>query len=247
MAVETIRTERRRREPYGLEHRSRFYFLVLPILVSVGLWFLTFVFAGWSFAWQILTVVGLSLTVVGPTVILGRAVLGSAWPEHVSLDTFHVATAIAYMSVLMAFVFAYNLDLFDRIPRVGDWFRRVRIGAQRTLREHKWIRRLAVAGVGIFVLLPLPGSGSLGGCIVGRLIGLGPLRTFLATGVAGIVVAIAYGYGGDRLGRFLDAKEIDTGQRLAGVGVVLVLLWLVMRFIGAVAKRTPNRQVPNAE
>jgi hypothetical protein len=227
-------------EPLGLEHRNRFYFLALPFLISIGVWFLTFVFGGWGFALEILAAVGISFTLVGPTVIFTKAFLGPGVAAHA--DTFHVAAAVAYTSVLLAFVFSYNLDLFERIPRAGDWFRRVRLGMQEMLREHRWIRRLAVLGVGIFVLLPLPGSGSLGGSVVGRLLGLGPFRTFVATGTAGICVAALYGYSGKALEDALLGVPLPL--RVAGAVVMLVLLGFLVRFLNSMARRTPAAEPP---
>ena len=85
--------------------------------------------------------------------ILGRAVLGPDVLPDLSMDTPQVAALIGYTSVLLAFVYAFNLDLFERIPRAGDWFRRVRLGAQATLREHKWVGVAILAVVGVLLTI----------------------------------------------------------------------------------------------
>lgn len=226
-------------EPYGLEHRSRFKYLVLPVLFSLGLWGLCWLFEGKSVAIQVITAVGASLTFVGPAIILGPAVIGPGALPQITLSSWQLAWIIAYNSVLMAFVYAYNLDLFERIPKIGDFFRRVRLGAAETLKGHKWIRRLATVGIVVFVILPLPGSGSLGGSIIGRLIGLGPRRTFIATAAAGVLVAFGYGYFGETLKAWLDANQIGTGLRVAGLLASLLILWFAVKLLKSLAAKAP--------
>jgi uncharacterized membrane protein len=161
--------------------------LLLGPVAAAGVGYgLLFLFAGPRAANQALLVGGIFLTFVGPTVIFGSA-------RFDALSTWPVVAVVAVFSCLTAFFYAYNLDLFERVPKVGTWLRRVTLRTRKTLSARPWIRRWATIGVGFFVLLPLPGSGTLGGALMGRLVGLTPFATFGAVSVAGVLVAAAYG------------------------------------------------------
>jgi uncharacterized membrane protein len=218
----------------GPERHDRRLTLLLPLAIALSAWGLVLLTSTWRHAWEVLTAVGASLVVFGPTVIFGPAVV-----PGLALSTWELVAVVSFMSVLTAFVYAYNLDLFERVPRVGPWLRRARMGASRSLRQHPWVRRLATVGLGVFVLLPLPGSGSLGGCLIGRLIGLRPLRTFLATGIAGVLVALLYGWGGATLKEWLDREEVGWKVRAAGVVLFLLVVTLLVRFVRRFARTVP--------
>ena len=59
-----------------------------------------------------------------------------------------------------------------------------------TLREYPGLRRLAFWGIAILVFLPIPGSGAVTGTLVGQLVGLTRMGTFVAV-VSGAGVAVA--------------------------------------------------------
>jgi hypothetical protein len=84
-----------------------------------------------------------------------------------------------------------------------------------------------------------PGSGSLGGTVVARLIGLSPLRSFLACATAGIAVAILYASMGEPLRRWLDRREIGTDLRIAGAVVTLVVVLVLVKVVRRFARRAP--------
>jgi uncharacterized membrane protein len=185
----------------------------------------------WRVAWEILTAIGASFAGLGPGVIFGPAVL-----PGIHLGTWDLMWLMIYMGTLTAFLYAFNLDLLERIPRLGAFLHRARVGAVRTLRSHPWIRRLAVLGVALFVLMPLPGSGSLGGAMVARLIGLTRWVTFLVCAGAGALVSVVYAFSGDKLAQWLQARDVGVGPRLAGAAVFLLLVALLVRWVRRAAR-----------
>jgi uncharacterized membrane protein len=221
-------------ESIGREHHNRWLTLALPAAVSLGVWASCWVVAGTRVAWEVLTAAGASAVVFGTTTVFGAAVV-----PGLTLDTWHIAAVVAYMGALLSFVYAYNLDLLERLPRVGDYVRRARVGAEQSLAAHPWIRRFATAGVALFVLTPLPGSGALGGSVVGRLVGLGPLRTFLATAIASIAVCAIYAAAGAPLARWLDAAKVGIVGRLVAVAGLLAVVYLMYRLVRRFAAKVP--------
>jgi len=185
---------------------------------------------------ECLVTAGAFLTIVGPTVILGRAV-GGDYVFH-ELDTWGLVLVAAFMTVVTAFFWTYNLDLFERLPRLGPALQRARTRMAANLAAHRWIRRLAVVGVGLFVLMPLPGSGTVGGSIMGRIVGLTRRASFVAVTIGGVAVTLAYGYFSDELTRLSERYRLGTPAKV-GVGLAFVAaLWLIGKLIARLG-RTP--------
>lgn len=213
--------------------RRRLYLLAPPALTAALLG-AAFAFAPLALASEIAIAAGASL-VFGCGVVLGRAALGAG--TVASLSTWHLALVVLYMTVVTAFFFTFNLDLLQRVRRIGPRLRLARVNAVRTLAAHPWIRRFAMVGVGLFVLLPLPGSGSIGGSVVGRLTGLTRLACFATVSVAGAVACVGYAFFGnaveDMTARFGLAWPIRVGVLLTGLVGAALLFRFVLRMMRA--------------
>jgi uncharacterized membrane protein len=199
--------------------RVRLLLLLGPFVLTGLLAALLWLVASRRIAIEVLTAAGLSFVGMGTTVILTPALV-----PDLSLDAWELAWLVMYVNGLSAFLYAYNLDLLERLPWIGTGLKNTRRRAQRQLKEHPWIRRLATFGVGLFVLTPLPGSGSLGGCVVGRIVGLTRWRSFLTVTLAGAVVSVAYAAFGGALKAWLDARGLTTPFRVGGAVVAVLLL-----------------------
>ena len=215
--------------PPPLPGWQRLGLVVAPIAFVVVSWFVVLVWRGGAYAREIAYATGACLFPLGTTVILGPAVLTKSAIAH--LTSWDLAWMVIVLNTAMAFLYAFNLDLLGRLPRVGPAFVRAREEASRTLRDRPWIRRWATIGVGVFVLLPLPGSGALGGCVVGGLIGLSQVRTFTIVSLANAGVAFLYAWAGDALSDFLEARNVGVWGRVMGFAVSFALLWLALRAV----------------
>lgn len=208
--------------------RRLLLFLGPPAVVFFA-WWLTHLFYGAAVARECLLTAGAFLTIVGPTIILGRAVGGDYVFQE--LNTWHLVMVAAFMTVVTAFFWTYNLDLFERLPRLGPVLQRARARMAANLAEHRWIRRLAVVGVGLFVLMPMPGSGTVGGSLVGRIVGLTRRASFVAVTVGGVLVTLIYGYFSNELTRLSESYQLSTPVKI-GLGLAFVAsMWLIGKLI----------------
>ena len=211
--------------------------LLLAPVAAVGLvWWLVGAIFSRSIANESLAAGGIFLTLVGPSVIFGPTIVGENVFER--LTTMDLVAVTAFFTCATAFFYAFNLDLLERLPKVGPWLRRTRTSMERTLEQKPWIRRFAVLGVGFFVLLPLPGSGTLGGSILGRIIGLSRLGNFVAVSVGGVLVCFAYGWFGESLLRFGEAHQLSMPVKIAGVAAFVLVLALLGRMLARKSRAT---------
>lgn len=206
------------------------YFLGPAALTGVLLLLVWFV-AGGPYARNV-SIAGLaSLAGLGTSIVLGEAVLKVFNVQLLKisgLGTWDLAFVAMWVNAASAFWYVFNLDLLERVPKVGPALARMREDASLTVAQRPWIRRLSTVGVGLFVLSPLPGSGSLGGAIIGRMLALGRVATFLTIALSGVVVCAAYAASVHKLQRQLDAVlHIPMWIK---IGILLVALFVLFSF-----------------
>ncbi len=207
----------------------RLLYVLGPLALTAAVLGLVYLVAG---AWTLneVWITGLvSLLGAGTTVVFGEAALGDN-TFQLGLDTWELAYVVMFVNAVSSVFYTYNLDLLQRLPRVGPWLVRSRHNARIMLRQRPWIRRWAVVGVGLFVVTPLPGSGALGGSLMGRLVGISKRAIVLAVTVAGVIVCSAYALLANELKEALDRVEafVPPWVRIA---VFLVLAALLVAFM----------------
>jgi hypothetical protein len=113
------------------------------------------------------------------------------------------------------------------------------------------MQRLAMLGVAIFVALPLPGTGAVGGTILARLIGFGWLRGFLVVCLGTVIGAYAMAFGAQLLLMVFPPQPNSTWVGMLRLGVstliIMVLSWAGRRGTATRrAERAPSTPVAAA-
>ncbi len=111
---------------------------------------------------------------------------------------------------------AMNFDLVYRVPWIGPRFARAEKKSATFLKTHGWVRRAAFLGITIVVIVPFQGTGAVMGSFLGRLLGLGPWRAFLAIAI-GAYTGIALVLSG-------SAAVVGIADLDPRLGIVLVVL-----------------------
>lgn len=89
----------------------------------------------------------------------------------------------------------WNFDYTKKLPVVGKYVEQLGEKGKETLEKHKWAKRLGFMGVVILILFPLA-AGSGIGSVVGRLVGLSPLLTWIAVVLGTFLQATILVYSG---------------------------------------------------
>ncbi|MGQ0535836.1 MAG: small multi-drug export protein [Methanobacteriota archaeon] len=111
---------------------------------------------------------------------------------------FVIAFFIAAVDVVGGLFFALNFDLLAATPKVGPLVARAMRRGEAELVHRPWVRRFAFTGVFLLDMVPFKGAHAVGGTVVGRLLGLGPWKTWLAVAggsTAGAIVMATAGAG----------------------------------------------------
>lgn len=250
----------RRRWPRAKARMRNFGRRVLTLFgpfVAVGLtlWVIYLVVSP-RVAYELMILSAASLLWLGTTVIftpilgveLGGGTRGLALPFggptiEIHLGVWDIGIWLMFLNTAAAFLYAYNLDLLERVPVIGPYLRRARHNVGETLKSNPWIRRMAEAGIVLFVLSPLPGSGQLGGCFIGRVIGLPKRMIFFVVTLAGVAVAAFYAMFAGYLARVLDTLEVETWLRVVMFVAALVIAWLIFKFLKYVGREVPAQDI----
>ena len=146
-----------------------------------------------------------------------------------SISPFIMAVSIAFVDIVVALFLVWNYDLAKKIPLVGDFMRKVESIGQRSSSKYSWMKPLRFLGIVLFVMVPFQGSGGLVGSIVGRLIGMKPVNTFLAISTGAIIGCTIIAY-------FADALRQVFIQNLL-IGALVVILVVVISFMVLVYRK----------
>ena len=98
-----------------------------------------------------------------------------------------MALTIAFVDIMVALFLLWNYDLAKKIPIIGRFMIKIENIGKKSSSKYNWIKPLRFVGIILFVMVPFQGSGGLVGSIVGRLIGMKPINTFLAISIGAII------------------------------------------------------------
>lgn len=87
---------------------------------------------------------------------------------------------VTWMDLLAASMLIFHLGFLFRIPKIGPSLARVREEGEFFMHTQPWMRRFTFIGLTAFVMIPIAATGSVGGAIFGRLLGMSRAATLLA-------------------------------------------------------------------
>ncbi len=194
-----------------------------PPILTVGLLLGFVVFAGWGFASRLVATTALALWLFGRFIILSGTD-GALQNFDGALSSFQLFILISYMDAMVALVLAFHIGFLFRLPFIGPRVAALVTDGHFILDSNPWMRRTTYLGLIAFVGFPLAATGSVGGSIFGRLLGLGRFSTFSC-----ILIGTLLGNGlmfwfSDVLGNWIDK---DNPMIKYG-GLLLVLLLVVL-------------------
>ncbi|MBI5363685.1 MAG: small multi-drug export protein [Planctomycetes bacterium] len=130
---------------------------------------------------------------------------------------------------LLALLLASLLAPLGRLRGVGPWLKRAHERAAEVLRDYPGLRRTAFWGVTLFVFLPLPGTGAIGGTFAGQLMGLSRTATVLAIALGSTFTLVLFA----SLATFLGARAQELLQNpwvaVVAALVLALFVWVAYR------------------
>ena len=192
------------------------FLFTLLILVVIG------VFKGPAFVGRLVTTAVATFFVFGKLVILGGT-NGEVDVIHSFFTTEELVVLVLYLDLVTACVLTFHLGFLFKMPLIGSKLTELVLDGQFILHTNPWIKRTTFLGLVLFVFLPGPATGSTGASIIGRLLGMSRLGTFVA-----IVLGSLLGCAGYYLGAEFIRPYIAGENRTFVIGGAVVLVGLVL-------------------
>jgi hypothetical protein len=120
-------------------------------------------------------------------------------------------------------VFAFHLGFLYRLPYIGPRLEALGQDSEFILHANRWMRRVTYLGLIAFVAFPLAATGSVGGAIFGRLLGMSRAATF-----SGVVLGSLVGCGAMYFGATLINAHLDRDNPWLLVGGIVVIAALIL-------------------
>lgn len=201
--------------------RQRYFLLWLATLI--GPWLVTFALIGLGFATLGSTHMVKLVSAAGSAfVALGRFVITQ--PKVFDVPAWELAVMVTYEDVMVALFFAFHVGFMYRIPWIGPKIAALSVDGEVILRLQPWMRRFTFLGLVAFIAFPLAATGSVGGAIFGRLLGLSRWATFWGSSIGAVLGNAAMYYFTQTM---LDIFPENSPITKYG-GLVIILLIIVV-------------------
>lgn len=201
--------------------------LVGPFVLTGVLLLCLWAWLGGEYVAWLLGTAAATFFLLGKFVILGGG-------EGVANGAFHTSEELAllvfYLDMMTATLLVFHVDFLFRLPWVGGKLRALMEDGRFILETNPWMRRVTFVGLIAFVTFPLAATGSVGGSIFGRLLGLSRLMTLAGIALGSVAGCALMYFGSEVIKRYLDRDNpfLVVGG-IAFLAVILLVLNLRYR------------------
>jgi hypothetical protein len=192
-----------------------------PWLIAVLLVALLWLIRGPEYTQSLLAAAAISFVFAGRFVILMEG-LGD-WGELLTPeDMFWMVTG---QDVLVALFMAFHVGFLFKLPWIGPKLAELIVDGELILSVQPWMRRLTFWGLVAFIAFPLAATGSVGGAIFGRLLGLSRWSTFWGSVVGSVLGNAGMLTLADLVRAYLppDSAIVQWGGLVLIVGIIVLL------------------------
>ena len=217
--------------------------LFSPIILTVGVLGLLAVVQGPGYAWKCIYHAFVTFFLLGRFVLLvGVEGEASAAVAKIAMKPSELFFLVTFMDFIVALFVTFHMGVLFRIPKIGHKLAMLVWDGKFFMDSQPWIKRMAFAGLVGFVIIPFSTTGSIGGSILGRLLGLSRLTT-----VGGVLLGSVLGNGI----MFMFAKQINKYLednwtfRIVGLLLIVVICVLIEWRYRAIKNKYIQQQTAN--
>ena len=217
-----------------------FLTLVGPFLLTGAVLFVVWELAGLNAVWRLVS------TAVATFFFFGKfIILGGSEGDLLEVRGFYTAeqlvVLVLYMDLMTASVLAFHLGFLFRLPVVGGKLKALVEDGQFILQSNRWMKRATMLGLVLFVMFPLAATGSVGGSIFGRLLGLSRLGTFIGIGLGNVLGCAVMYFGSELITHYVGRD--NPLLLIGGIAVIMaIVLMLNHRYRQLKARQTADVQ-----
>lgn len=136
-------------------------------------------------------------------------------------------TMVTWMDLFVAILLVFHAGFMFRIPKVGPKLLALREEGQFFMSVQPWMRRFAFLGLAAFVVIPIAATGSVGGSILGRMLGMSRFATIMAIVVGTLLGNSVMLLAGKALSKIPFFDPHNPLSLVAGVVVIAGLIFFL--------------------
>lgn len=132
---------------------------------------------------------------------------------------------VTYMDFMVALFVTFHMGILFRLPNIGPKIAMLVWDGKFIMDAQPWIKRVAFFGLVLFVIFPTSTTGSIGGSIFGRLLGLSRWMTVfgvLLGSIAGNALMYAFS---KQINQYIGPENYSI--KIIGVALLIVLVFLM--------------------
>jgi hypothetical protein len=216
--------------------RSRFPVLWLvtllaPVVVTVVLLVVLGLINGWDYPQKLVGHALATFFIFGRFIVLvgtegAASVVETAEKGFkVLLSPGELFAMVTYMDFMVALFVTFHMGILFRLPNVGPKIAMLVWDGKFIMDAQPWIKRVAFFGLVLFVMFPTSTTGSIGGSIFGRLLGLSRWMTVCGVLLGSIAGnALMYGFS-KQINQYIGPE--NYGIKIIGIVLLIVLVFLM--------------------
>jgi uncharacterized membrane protein len=180
---------------------------------------------GWDYPQKLISHAFLTAAFLGRFVILMGMEDAAQDKFQILLEPSELFALVTYLDVITAIFVAFHMGILFRLPYIGEKIAMLVWDGKSILQTYPWIKRMAFVGLVLFVVFPTSTTGSIGGSIFGRLLGMGRTMT-----VSGVLLGSVIGNGlmfffAKQINQFVDPQNVWI--KVVGIAIVVALFVLI--------------------
>ena len=211
-------------EAFGRDYPIAWWLtLVGPIALTCVILYLVWGFAGTKALWRLIAM-AFAFLFFGKAVILS-GMEGNLLESHSFFTVEQLVVIVLYMDLMTACVLAFHLGFLFKMPVIGPKFKSLVEDGQFIMQSNPWMKRATFLGLVVFVLLPLAATGSVGGSVFGRLLGMSRLGTFLGIALGNVLGCALMYFGSELITRYVGRD--NPLLLIGGIAVIVAIVLLL--------------------
>ena len=216
--------------------------LIGPFVITIALLIFFGLTIDWTYPQKLVSHAILTALVFGRFIILVGMEGQTDDSYDITLQPYELFGLVTYLDFMTALFVAFHMGVIFRLPIVGQKLAMLVWDAKQFLKIHPWIRRIAFIGLVLFVVFPTSTTGSVGGSILGRLLGMGRVQT-----VIGVMLGSLIGNGimwafAKQINRYFDPQNVWI--KVVGVAILVALaVFIEVRYQKTKKKYFPKKKL----
>jgi uncharacterized membrane protein len=185
--------------------------------------------------------------ILGLGALPGKYLIFSGLIPNSPMSPWELAGLATVTDVTLALTLAVGLGWLARFPYLAGSLKRIHDRTQNVLANFPRLKRMAFWGAVLFVFLPLPASGAIGGTFFGQLVGLTRTAGVLAVSLGGLFVSALFATLATQMGK--RAQEIVTNPVVTSTSLLVfaAFVWWAWKKMSAALREQPPPAPPSSD